>query len=136
MDINLTIDPDTIRMLAQRARAAGTPAEDTDNDGDIHEVEFSELTLNDAHGHGELAEDDSSDTYAEELSELIADLNNDEAAELVAITWIGRGDYDAGDWQEALAQAHARQIGPTAPYLARLPMLADHLEAGLDALEL
>ncbi len=134
MPPELTIDPDTVRMLAQRARAAGSPGEDADLDGEVHEVEFSPDTLTDTHAHSELAEEETPDLYAEELTELLDDMNIDEAAELVAIVWIGRGDYEAVDWREALAQAHARRTGPTTAYLSRIPMLADYLEAGLDAI--
>ncbi|MCB1492889.1 MAG: DUF3775 domain-containing protein [Rhodobiaceae bacterium] len=123
-------------MLAQRTRAAAAPSEDTDHDGDIHETEFDSDSLSADHHHDDLVEEESTGAYAEELAELLDDLNVDEAAELVAIVWIGRGDYDASDWDEALSQAHARRSGPTTKYLANMPLLADFIEAGLDALEL
>lgn len=136
MPPDLTIDPDTVRMLAQRTRAAAAPSEDTDNDGEVHETDFDADTLSESHLHEELAEEESTGVYAEELAELLDDLNVDEAAELVAIVWIGRGDYDASDWSDALAQAHARRTGSTTKYLSQMPLLADYIEAGLDALEL
>ena len=60
----------------------------------------------------------------------------DEAAELVAIAWIGRGDFEAEDFQQAVDEARDRAAGSTATYLLGMPLLADHLEAGLDALDL
>lgn len=136
MQPDLTLDPDTARMLAQRARAAGSPGEAPDLDGEIHEAEFDASRLTESHSHSELAEEESAGSYAEELAELIDDLNVDEAAELVAIVWIGRGDHEAGDWADVLSQAHARQTGSTTAYMAKIPLLADYIEAGLDALEL
>jgi hypothetical protein len=67
---------------------------------------------------------------------MISELNVDEARELVAIVWIGRGDFAASDWLTALEQAHERAQGPTARYLLGMPMLADYIDAGMDTLGL
>lgn len=136
MDINLTLSADTIRMFAQKARAAATSLEDAFEDGHEGEVEFDADTLEEGHNHDGLAEEESDDLSDEELRELIEDLNVDEAAELVAITWIGRGDFDAEDFDQAVEEARERAVGSTATYLLGLPLLADHMEAGLDALDL
>ncbi|TGV35540.1 DUF3775 domain-containing protein, partial [bacterium M00.F.Ca.ET.168.01.1.1] len=66
--------------------------------------------------------------------ELINDLNVDEAAELVALAWVGRGDYEASEWIEAVAAARERANKRTAKYLLGLPQLADWLEEGLEAI--
>ncbi|MCR9280913.1 MAG: DUF3775 domain-containing protein [Rhodobacteraceae bacterium] len=89
-----------------------------------------------SHGHDGLAEEENDDLSDEELRELIEDLNVDEAAELVAISWIGRGDFEAEDFQQAVDEARDRAASSTATYLLGMPLLADHLEAGLDALDL
>lgn len=83
-----------------------------------------------------MAEEESEDLSDEELRELIDDLNVDEAAELVAIAWIGRGDFDGEDFAQAVQEARERAMGSTSGYLLGMPMLADYLEAGLDALQL
>jgi hypothetical protein len=57
-------------------------------------------------------------------------LNEDEQAELVALFWIGRGSFEAEDWDEAVATARAEATTPTADYLLGSPHFADHLEAG------
>ncbi|MEP4031805.1 DUF3775 domain-containing protein [Roseibium polysiphoniae] len=136
MDINLTLSADTIRMLAQKARAVSTALNDSFEDGHEGDVEFDSETLTDAHHHDGLAEEENDDMSDEELRELIADLNVDEAAELVSIAWIGRGDFEAADFEQATQEARERAVGSTAKYLLGMPMLADYLEAGLDALEL
>lgn len=61
-------------------------------------------------------------------------LNEDEQAALVAIYWIGRGTYDADDFEEALETAASEATTPTTDYLKGSPLLAVHLESGLDAL--
>ncbi|SFR08248.1 DUF3775 domain-containing protein [Poseidonocella sedimentorum] len=69
-----------------------------------------------------------------QLSDYVSGLNEDEAANLVALLWIGRDSFDAAEWEEALANARQEATAPTEDYLAGIPELADHLEAGLDAL--
>ncbi|MEM9757045.1 MAG: DUF3775 domain-containing protein [Pseudomonadota bacterium] len=69
-----------------------------------------------------------------ELRGVIEALNEDEAAELVAVMWIGRGAFEAEEIAEAIATARAEATTPTADYLLGTPHLADHLEAGLEAL--
>ena len=59
-------------------------------------------------------------------------LDEDEAADLVALLWIGRGDFDAEDWDEARETAIEEATAPLATYLKAEPQLADHLEAGLE----
>ncbi|MBO6509552.1 MAG: DUF3775 domain-containing protein [Roseibium sp.] len=136
MDIDLSLSADTMRMYAQKARAASTSMQDAFEDGREGDVEFDEDTLEQSHGHDGLAEEESEDLSDEELRELIEDLNVDESAELVAITWIGRGDFDAEDFKQAVEEAKDRAVGSTAKYLLGIPLFADYLEAGLDALDL
>ncbi len=69
-----------------------------------------------------------------QLFDYVSDLNEDEAANLVAIMWVGRDSFEADDWDEALATAKAEATAPTANYLSGMPELPDHLEAGLEAL--
>ncbi|MBY6203027.1 DUF3775 domain-containing protein [Maritalea mobilis] len=69
-----------------------------------------------------------------ELRAFIERLNEDEAAELVALFWIGRGSFDADDWAEAVETAQAEATVPTADYLLGSPHFSDHLEAGCEAM--
>jgi hypothetical protein len=68
-----------------------------------------------------------------ELSQFIEDLDVDEATALVAMLWIGRGDYEAKDWRDAVAQARDRGQNPTVNYLLGEPLLPDYLEDALAA---
>ena len=74
------------------------------------------------------------DTAETELHALIAGLNEDEQAELVAIMWIGRETFTPEDFAEALQTAREEHPGPVAPYLLSVPLLGDYLEDGLSAL--
>ena len=79
-------------------------------------------------------ENRAGDPAARELIGFIRALNADEQANLVAIAWIGRGTYDAEDWEEALATARDEATTPTWKYLLGMPELSDYLEDGLEAL--
>ena len=136
MDIDLTLSADTIRLYAQKARAVASSMQDTFEGGHEGDVEFDADSLEEGHNHDGLAEEENDDLSDEELRELIEDLNVDEAAELVAVTWVGRGDFEAEDFQQAVDEARERAVGSTAKYLLGMPLFADYLEAGLDALDL
>lgn len=132
---DLTIGPDTVRMLAAKARALSAALNDDYDDGKEHEVEFDESALALAqHNHDGLAEEEEENLTEEEFRELISDLNVDEAADLVAIAWIGRGDYDVAEWADARNDARQRVNGRLASYLLEMPMLGDWLDDGLEAL--
>ena len=61
-------------------------------------------------------------------------LNDDESLDLVALNWIGRGDYTAKEMAEARRQAREIPMNDRARYLAGTPQLGDYLEEGLSAL--
>lgn len=79
-------------------------------------------------------EDTPDDPVEEEIRSLIDDLSIDEQIELVAIDWLGRGDYDRTDWTDLRSQAAEAHNRRTADYLLGDPLLADHLAEGLAAL--
>ena len=81
-------------------------------------------------------EDTPDNPIRAELRAAIDALNEDEVAELLALTWIGCGDYTADDWTEALAAAQEAQDERAADYLMETPNLADLLDEGLAALGL
>jgi hypothetical protein len=129
----LTIGPDTVRMFIAKAKAISAAVNQDYDGGAEHEVELGDGDR-DSHRHDGLAEEKAEDLTSEELSQLIGDLNVDEAAELVALMWIGRGDYDAAEFAEAVAEARNRGNRRTAQYLLGFPLLGDWLEEGLEAI--
>jgi hypothetical protein len=68
-----------------------------------------------------------------ELIEFIKDLDVDEAAALVALAWIGRGDMQPEEWKIAVAQAKERADAPTWRYVLDMELLPDYLEDALSA---
>jgi hypothetical protein len=76
------------------------------------------------------------DATFDELKEAIDDMNVDEQCELVALTWVGRGDFTKDEWEEALTTARDAHNDHTAAYLLGTPLLPDYLEEGLAAFDL
>ena len=73
------------------------------------------------------------DSTEDQVREFVAGLNDDERFDLVALTWIGRGDYEPEEWADALTAAREREATPTADYLLGIPNLGDLLDEGLAA---
>lgn len=121
----LQINPDKVCYVIANVREFDAQ-EETDPEGD-------DSSAIDEGFRGVLVASGDDATY-DELKEYINDLNEDEQADLVALAWLGRGDFSADEWRQAVRQALERHTGPTADYLLGIPVLADYLEAGLDEL--
>jgi hypothetical protein len=79
----------------------------------------------------------SDDMTEEEVREVIAGLNDDERADLIALVYIGRGDMEPEEWGAAVRLAREREAAnslPTVDWLLGIPNLGDLLEEGLDAM--
>ena len=66
------------------------------------------------------------------LKAFIRSLNEDEQIDLVALTWLGRGDATIDEWNDLRAEAARVHNRRTASYLLSKPLLPDHLEDALD----
>ncbi len=72
----------------------------------------------------------------QELRDAIDGLGIPERQELLALMWLGRGDYDAESWSEALQQARQTQSASETAYLLGTPLLGDYIEEGVATLGL
>jgi len=79
-------------------------------------------------------EEHADDPAYEEAQAFIGALSEDEQIDLVALTWLGRGDYTADDWDEVRAEAADAHNERTAEYLLGTPLLPDYLDEGLSML--
>jgi hypothetical protein len=124
--MELTISLESICRIVLRAREfdAQVPSDDTEDGSDPTDDESVEVL-----------EDEENSAVEEELRTMIDDLNDDEQNELVALAWIGRGTFDASEWDEAVETA-SEEIADAADYLLELPLLGSYLEAGLAAFDL
>lgn len=122
-EIALEIDPATVCFLIAKARALDAKAAA----GSDEVAETAEDDLEEA------LEKYSADPAAAEMREVIDELNEDEQVELVALSWVGRGDFLAEEWDDALTAARDRHTGPSSTYLLGMPLLGDLLEEGFTA---
>lgn len=81
-------------------------------------------------GFVDALEDEADNPTQQELRSAIVSLDVDSKAALVALAWLGRGDFDADEWDEAMRTARERGGGSTARYLMGIPLLGDYLEEG------
>jgi Protein of unknown function (DUF3775) len=81
-----------------------------------------------------ILEDFADNPTRAELAGFIDALNVDEQVHLVALTWVGRGTFEADEFDEAVETARSEKVVSTARYLLGLPLLADYLEEGLEKL--
>ena len=71
------------------------------------------------------------DPVAQEIRAFVNALDEDQQIDLVALAWVGRGDYDVNEWKDARDQAAAAHNNRTADYLLGLPLLSEFLEDAL-----
>jgi hypothetical protein len=76
-----------------------------------------------------------SDPVFRELRSFINDLNDDQQIDLVALAWVGRGDFGFDEWEDARETAAESRSGPTSDYLLGMPLLPDYLEDALSDLD-
>lgn len=82
----------------------------------------------------DVLQDTKDNPTLQELAGAIGSLNEPQRVELLALTWLGRGDYDAKTWREALIEAGRVHDGTETRYLIEIPLLGDYLEEGLSQL--
>ena len=65
------------------------------------------------------------------LAAFIDAMDKEEQSALVALSWIGRGEFAAEEWRLAVSKARTLHNRATSEYLLENPLLASHLEYGL-----
>lgn len=120
--VELSISPETVFFILEKARELEEKVEQT-NPGDGSNPSDDRAV--------DVLEDVRDDPTYEELQAAIRALNEDEEADLVALLWVGRGDFALEEWEEARRTARERRTTPTARYVAGTPNASDYLEEGL-----
>lgn len=118
----LDVDPDTVCFLISKAREFHAKEEVV-----IPDVPDSPA---DDWGRQALA-DHMNDPTFQEFKTTFDDLEPDQKFNIVALLWLGRGDFEAGEWQDALDEARDSWTPETAEYLIAHPLLADFLLEGM-----
>jgi Protein of unknown function (DUF3775) len=84
-------------------------------------------------GMTRILEDYADDPTLAELRSYLRAMDDDELEDLVALTWIGRGDYTIDEWEDLISEVRdLRASQNTVRYLIGIPLLGDYLEDGLN----
>ena len=86
------------------------------------------VTLEEPEGIGE-----DEDARRGEMVEFVAGLNVEEQVDLLALIWLGRGDYELAEWDDAVAEAEARIAARDPDYMIGDAALPEYLGGGLEA---
>jgi Protein of unknown function (DUF3775) len=120
----LNISPEKVCYIISKARLFDVKVEPADSEPS------TSLEAEDQ----DVLEDFPGDPTAAELRGTIDDLNDDEVVDLIALAWVGRGDFNREEWKQARALAFDRHRQHSADYLMGMPTLCDYLEEGLAVL--
>jgi len=124
-----TVEPTELQISPEKVCFVVIKAREFDVKDDVTEPDAGSNPSDDQ--MAAVLEDHADDPVVEELSSFIGAMSEDEQIDLVAMAWLGRGDYTADDWpsvREEAARAHNQN---TAAYLLGMPMLGDFLDEGL-----
>src|SRR6187399_2515812 len=108
--IELTISTESVCFIIIKAREFDAKDEVTEPDPGSNPADDGDLAV---------LEDHPDDPADEEIRAMIGALSVDERLDLVALAWIGRGDYDIGEWKAVRSDAEVHEAD-TARYLLGL----------------
>ena len=121
----LTIPLDTLAYIIIKAREYSAEVPPVDPESGSNPTDDAER---------DVLEGSADNPTYEELVHAINFLNDAQRIELLALTWLGRGDYIKEEWREAVAEARRIHDKKETDYLVGTPLLADYLEQGLSQL--
>jgi hypothetical protein len=118
--IELTLSPETAFFIIVKAREFDEKVAPTDPDSGSNPADDREV---------DVLEEDAEDTVEQELQAALEALNSDEQLDLIALMWLGRGDF--ASFAEARKEAEDMRDKHIARYLIGTPKLGDFVEEGL-----
>lgn len=124
--MELAVAVETVCRIMLRAREYETLIPETDPDDASNAADDGAI---------DEIEDDGENPTEAELRAIISDLAEDEQAEVIALAMIGRGDFEASEWDDAL-EAAEEETEATADWILGQPTFSTDVEAGLAAFDL
>ena len=118
----LSISPEKIGFIITKAREFDAKDVVTDPDDASNPSDDDMVSV---------LEDHPDDPVLQELTEFIKVLTEDEQIDLVALTWLGRGDGTIEEWDDLRREAARVHNNRTAAYLLGIPLLPDYLADAL-----
>jgi len=126
MELDVSLETVCRLIVLARELEAQVPAIENDNEADPTDSDDPLAVL----------EDESNEAIEEEVSALLTDLAEDHLIEIFALAMVGRGTFDASEWDEAIEAATDDGNEQVIEQLLDMPMLAGYLDAGLAAFDL
>lgn len=124
----IDMDPEKICFIIIKAREVHAKVE-VENPVEADNPEPASDAVDD--NFRSILEDFASDATFQELKTFLDGLNDDERIQLLALMWLGRGDFTIAGWDDAIAQARESHNERETAYLMGTPLIADYLEEGL-----
>lgn len=121
----LTIGPDKVCYLIIKVREFDVKMEPEVPDPGDNPVD---------NANREILFDYPDDPTVDEIRAFLEGLNEDESAEILALVWLGRGDYVVGEWETIVSTALEDVDNRRPEALLGNPLLGDYLEEGLSQL--
>ena len=122
----IELNRETVQFLIDRAREFHTRDDVSfDEEPEVDDDDWSQ----------QFAASFAADPYYQEIKTTVEDLEPDQQMTLVALMWVGRGDFSIDEWDDALKEAEENWNENTADYLIGTPMLSDYLAEAIDQLE-
>lgn len=123
----LDINPEIVCNIIEKAREFQAKEGVTfPTDAPTEEPDYSDFA--------QILADHADDLTYQEVCEAINQLEKDQQITIVALMYLGRGDYSLQEWGDALQQAEEGWTDHTAQYLLSKPLIADYLAEGLSLL--
>ncbi len=129
----LNVDEDLVRLIVAKSRAALFAVPDAEADEVELEIEIDPATSITQADDAVLADERQPDETGAEAAAMIDSLNVDEQAEVVALTYIGRGDYEPAELETAVRDVKAAATGPASLTLFEIELFPSHLANGLNS---
>lgn len=122
--MEISINSDIVNHIIQKARAFHVKEEVS--------FPYNSCAPSNDHDWLQVLADHYDDSSYQEAVETINKLDPSQQITLVALMYIGRGDYDANEWSQAYEIAEDHWTAKTGEYLLSRPLVADYLEEGLE----
>ena len=123
----LSVNPETVRFIIDKAQAFHAKEAlsiPEDPDGPLDDDWATQVLT-----------DHADDPARAEIMAAVEDLEPDQQVMLVALMWLGRGDYSMVEWDAALAHAEDSWNEHSADYLIGTAMLGEYFSEGLQQFE-
>jgi Protein of unknown function (DUF3775) len=122
MNGKVALPLDKLALIIEKARVFDAQVDLDDPDSGSNPADDKEVSI---------LEDTPDNPIQEELVATLNSLNDEQLTQLLALLWVGRGDFDKSSWGDAVRQARESKNKRIVRYLVGTPMLGDLVEEGL-----